>query len=60
MAELAATEDALARLERKIAAEAAMAAQRCYEELTVPLDELCLLTDFLLRATGQNHWRRVG
>jgi hypothetical protein len=65
--ELAATTDALSRVERKIEAESEMATQRCYEELTVPLDELCLLTDFLLKASlinagyhqhNRGEWRR--
>src|SRR5690348_6706633 len=49
--ELAATTDALARVERKIEAEAERAAQRRHEELTAPLDELCRLTDLLFKAS---------
>src|SRR5689334_5811314 len=65
--ELAATTDALSRVERKIEAESEMATQRCYEELTAPLDDLCLLTDFLLKSSlinagyhqhDRGEWRR--
>jgi hypothetical protein len=49
-AELAATEDALSCVERKVETETEKAKQRRHEELTAPLDELCSLTDLLLKA----------